>query len=206
MYQVHKFMLTPSQLKKIKKALDEDKQCSLTIPHDKFNGDHPLPVTEAELKHVHEGDGYVSVSLSKKKLQHIRDEKEGGFLGLLKFLPGIVKGALAISTLAGAVNKNKAEEEKNGGSLASNKSRGHDGDGEKNSYTFGGAKCGHCGGGLMLKAKRGKGIYLKPYNGSYSQGDGLITGIASAAGAQLPPAPSWLTSLPIVGSLIDTIY
>src|SRR3981189_478793 len=116
MYQVHKFMLTPNQLKKVKKALDEDKQCSLTIPHDKFSGDHPLPVTETELKHVHEGDGYVSVSLSKKKLQHIRDHKEGGFLPLLALLPLIAKGigvASALATggaaIAGAVNKNKAD-------------------------------------------------------------------------------------------------
>src|SRR5271156_5617141 len=114
MYQVHKFILIPSQLKKVKKALDEDKQCSLTIPHDKFNGDHPLPVTEAELKHVHEGDGYVSVSLSKKKLQHIRDHKEGGILPFLILL--LVKGAVAAATVAGgasaiasAVNKNKAD-------------------------------------------------------------------------------------------------
>src|SRR5579863_6535282 len=107
MYQVHKFMLTPSQLKKVKRALDEDKQCSLTIPHDKFNGDHPLPVTDAELKHVHEGDGYVSVSLSKKKLQHIRDHKEGGILPFLFPLIGAIgAAATGASAIASAVNKN----------------------------------------------------------------------------------------------------
>src|ERR1700727_3111586 len=134
MYQLHKFMLTPSQLKKIKKALDEDKQCTLTIPHDKFDGDHPLPVTEAELKYVHEGDGYVSVSLSKKKLQHIRNEKEGGYLALLRLLPKIMKGMTAVNAVIGAVNKNNADKSDTGSSSGSGIGN------EKNSYTIGGAK------------------------------------------------------------------
>src|SRR6266853_429682 len=83
MYQVHKFMLTNNQLKKVKKALDDDKKCILNIPDNHFTGDHPLPLTDSELKHVHDGDGYATISLSKKKLQHIRDNKEGGFLTLL---------------------------------------------------------------------------------------------------------------------------
>src|SRR3977135_1165831 len=196
MYQVHKFMLTPNQLKKVKKALDEDKQCSLTIPHDKFSGDHPLPVTETELKHVHEGDGYVSVSLSKKKLQHIRDHKEGGFLPLLALLPLIAKGigvASALATggaaIAGAVNKNKAaaaalEEQtrhnreiegnlKGGLGLGemSEPLRGYgNGGASYGKHVVGLAECPACGHGLELRAKKGKGLYLKPYlsNGSHS--------------------------------------
>ena len=66
MYQVHKFMLTNNQLKKEKKALDDDKKCILNIPDNHFNGEHPLPLTDAELKHVHDGDGYATISLSKK--------------------------------------------------------------------------------------------------------------------------------------------
>ena len=68
MYQLHKFMLTPKQLKVIKKSLEEDIPSSLTIKQEHFNGEHPLPITEMELKYVKDGDGYVTVSLNKKKL------------------------------------------------------------------------------------------------------------------------------------------
>jgi len=173
----------------------------LTIPHDKFNGEHPLPVTEAELKHVHEGDGYVSVSLSKKKLQHIRDEKEGGFLGLLKFLPGIVKGALAISTLAGAVNKNKADTAASGAS----------GSGIGSTRTLV-CQCPACGCSLQLKGKKGKGLYLRPHNSAERQGYGLITAIGDAVGnpasggQSLPPLPDFVKNIPILGDLASLIY
>src|SRR5438552_2774404 len=102
-YSVHKFMLTNNQLKKVKRALDEDKSVSLRIEDHNFNGEHPLPVTESELKHVHDGAGYVSVSLSKKKLQHIRDHKDGGFLPLLSLIPLILGGVGAAGGLAGGI-------------------------------------------------------------------------------------------------------
>src|SRR6266853_4347506 len=101
MYQVHKFMLTNKQLKKVKKALDDDKKCILNMPDSHFNGDHPLPLTDSELKHVHDGDGYATISLSKKKLQHIRDNKEGGFLPLLSLLPLVFGGIGAAGAVAG---------------------------------------------------------------------------------------------------------
>ena len=44
MYQVHKFILTNNQLKKVKKALDDDKKCILNIPDNRFTGEHPLPL------------------------------------------------------------------------------------------------------------------------------------------------------------------
>src|SRR6266853_6982791 len=100
-YHVHKFMLTNNQLKKVKKALDDDRKCMLNIPDNHFNVDHPLPLTDAELKDVYDGDGYATVSLSKKKLQHIRDNKEGGFLPLLALLPAILGGVAAAGSIAG---------------------------------------------------------------------------------------------------------
>src|SRR3977135_2298890 len=194
MYQVHKFMLTPNQLKKVKKALDEDKQCSLTIPHDKFSGDHPLPVTETELKHVQEGDGYVSVSLSKKKLNHIRDHKEGGFLPLLALLPLIAKGigvASALATggaaIAGAVNSKKSEDAK----LEEIQRHNREIESKLAASNFPKAgssimsktlvcQCPACGSPLELKGKEGKGLYLRPYNSPVRLGYGLITAIGDA--------------------------
>src|SRR5579864_341690 len=100
-YKEHKFMLTNSQLKRIKKALDEDKNISLKILDKNFNGQHPLPITETEMKHVHNGEGYVNISLSKKKLQHIRNQNEGGILPLLSLLPLIFSGITAAGTVGG---------------------------------------------------------------------------------------------------------
>src|SRR6202020_71191 len=112
-YRSHKFMLTQNQLKKVKKALEEDKPISITIPENNFNGEVPLPLTDTELQKIHDGEGIVKVTLSKKKLQHIRDEKEGGFL---QYLPMVLKGIGAIgaavtgvSSIASAVNKNKTD-------------------------------------------------------------------------------------------------
>src|SRR6266853_1839732 len=113
MYQVHKFMLTNNQLKKVKKALDDDKKCILTIPDNHFTGEHRLPLTDAELKHVHDGDGYATIYLSKKKLQHIRDNKEGGFLPLLSLIPMILGGIGAAGAVAeGAAGIAKAVNDK----------------------------------------------------------------------------------------------
>src|SRR5277367_6281624 len=65
--------------------------------------------------------------------------------------------------------------------------------------TVGVTSCPSCGSGLVLKARRGKGLYLRPYNGT-GYGDGLITGIASACGNNsLPPVPPALADIPILG-------
>src|SRR5438093_13516472 len=102
-YSIHKFKLSNNQLKKIKKAIDEDKSISLRIEDHNFNGDYPLPVTEAEMKHINDNKGFVSINLSKKKLKQIRDNKEGGFLPLLSLIPMILSGIDAEGGLAGGI-------------------------------------------------------------------------------------------------------
>ena len=217
MYQLHKFMLTPKQLKLIKKSLEEDIPSSLTIKQEHFNGEHPLPITDSELKHVKDGDGYVTVSLNKKKLQHIRDNKSGGFLPLLTLLPAILGGLGALGGIAGgaasiasSVNKKKNEDER------LEEERRHNRELESklgsamgnNSVKIGQTNCVHCGGILILKAKRGRGLYLSPY----SSGMGLITSIANAVGNPatngnpLPPLPEGIKDIPIIGSLASLLY
>ena len=119
-YRSHKFMLTQNQLKKVKKALEEDRPTSLSIPEKNFNGNCPLPLTETELQKIHDGEGMIKVSLSKKKLQHIRENKEGGFLPLLSLIPMILGGLGAAGGIAGgiaagvgAANSNRNEQAKN---------------------------------------------------------------------------------------------
>src|SRR6266853_5879383 len=237
MYQVHKFMLTNNQLKKVKKALDDDKKCILTIPDNHFTGEHRLPLTDAELKHVHDGDGYATIYLSKKKLQHIRDNKEGGFLPLLSLIPMILGGIGAAGAVAGgaagiakAVNDKKLndatleEQRRHNQSLESELAKSKSGSGLQDamkressplrSYgksTVWCTMCPSCGSGLLLKAKRGKGLYLKPYSGDHT-GSGIIRAIGNAVGNHasggqpLPDIPDFIKSIPIIGSIASLLY
>src|SRR6266853_1459686 len=231
MYQVHKFMLTNNQLKKVKKALDDDKKCILTIPDNHFTGEHPLPLTDAELRHVHDGDGYATISLSKKKLQHIRDNKEGGFLPLLSLIPMILSGVAAAGSIAGgaagiakAVNDKKLndatlEEQRRHNQSVESKLGSGLGDAMKRESsplrygksTVGCTMCPSCGSGLLLKAKRGKGLYLKPYSGDHT-GSGIIRAIGNAVGnpasggQPLPDIPDYIKNIPLIGSIASLLY
>jgi len=213
-------MLTNSQLKKIKHALDEDKNISLKILDKNFHGEHSLPVTETEMKHVHNGEGYVNISLSKKKLQHIRDQKEGGILPLLSLIPLILGGIGTAGAIAGgaagiaqAVNSKKLEESKLEEQARHNREVENNlksGSGMKNTQacygnkaTLGVGECSHCGGLLQLKVKAGKGIYLKPYH----RGEGIVRAISTATGNNsLPDIPDYIKNIPILGTLASLIY
>ena len=229
-YQSHKFMLTQNQLKKVKKALEEDRPTSLSVPEKNFNGNCPLPLTETELQKIHDGEGMIKVSLSKKKLNHIRENKEGGFLPLLSLIPMILGGLGAAGGIAGgiaagvgAANSNRNEAAKNEEQARHNKEiesklgsginelsmseplRGY------SKHVVGLAECPVCSHGLELRAKKGKGLYLRPFNGSHS-GLGLITGIANAVGNPatggnpLPSLPQGLADIPIIGSIAKLLW
>ena len=98
-----------------------NKPATLTITTKNFNGSHPLPVTETELKKVNDGLFDVKISLSKKKIQFIKDNgtHEGGFLPLLSLIPLIVGGlgaaggvASGIASAVQSANTNKNEQAK----------------------------------------------------------------------------------------------
>ena len=222
-YQLHKFMLTPKQLKVIKRALSEDIPSSLIIKQERFNGDHasaeqgsyPLPVTESELKHVKDGDGYVTVTLNKKKLKHIRDNKEGGFLPLLTLLPMILGGIGAAGAVASgaagivkAVNDKKLNDEKIEEKRHNREIENKLGTGLGKSSKIGWSPCPSCGSPLILKGKKGKGLYLAPY----SSGSGLIRAIGDLAhnpatgGQPLPDIPDSIKNIPLIGSLASLLY
>src|SRR6266853_1755654 len=108
MYEIHKFHLTDSQLSKVKNALSnptsEAKAITITIKNANFNGDYPLPLTKTEKEKVDEGFDSVSISLSKKKIKFITEEKQGGFLPLLALLPAIFGGLAATGAVAGGIS------------------------------------------------------------------------------------------------------
>ena len=78
------------------------------------------------------------------------------------------------------------------------------------SYPLGVAECSHCGGMLLLKAKKNKRLYLRPYNPNI--GGGIIRAIEDLAhnpatgGQPLPDIPDSIKSIPIIGSLAQLLY
>ena len=221
MYTIHKFILTNSQLKKIKHALDEDKNISLKILDKNFHGNYPLPITDTEMKHINDGEAYVSILLSKKKLQHIRDQKEGGILPLI---PIIISAIAAAGTAAGGAsaianavhekklgeakleearnNRAKLEEQAGHNREVENKLKSDKGIKTSEACygrnSVGIAECPACGNGLILKAKKGKGLYLKPFSGSHT-GLGILRSIDNS----LPDTADFLKKLPIMGTLLN---
>src|SRR5438093_1907554 len=116
-YEIHKFDLTDSQLNKVKNAISNNKAISITIKNNNFHGNIMLPLTKIEKEKIDEGFDSVTISLSKKKIKFIKDEKEGGFLPLLALLPAIFGGLAAAGSVAGgaagiakAVNDKKASD------------------------------------------------------------------------------------------------
>src|SRR4051812_46189475 len=113
MYEIHKFHLTDSQLNKVKNAIINNKPISITIKNKNFHGNIMLPLTKVEEEKVDEGFDSVTISLSKKKIKFIKEEKSGGFLPLLALLLAIFGGlAAAGSVAAGAASTAKSVNDK----------------------------------------------------------------------------------------------
>src|SRR6266853_6662364 len=88
-YSIHKFNLTESQLSKLKSALENNKEITIKINKDRFKGTHPLPITKTEKEKIDDKFDSITITLSKKMLQYIKDHKEGGFLPLFSLIPSI---------------------------------------------------------------------------------------------------------------------
>ena len=211
MYTIHHFNLTDNQLKKL--ATETVLPITIRITKENLNGTNPLRLSKAEQKELEKNEGMV-VTLTKSKIKFMsKKEHRGGFLPLIPLILGGLAAAGGIAGgaagIAQAVKKTQNDaavlEEQKRHNEALEKEL-HTGTGiEKNTYTLGHVACNHCGGLLSLKVKCGGGLYLRPYTGHV--GDGLIRAAAEGlAGKELPASPSWLSSLPLIGSLVNTIY
>ena len=245
-YITHKFNLTNNQIKKLGSAINDERTTSIKIKKDQYHGEHPLPLTVTELNKIKDGDPEVTIHLSAKKLNHIKNNHEGGFLPLLSLIPLILGGLGAAGGVAGgiaagvsAANSNRNEQAKNEeakrhnqlmedeAKFASGRDSGREGSGVGRSSpgnsatmgaspcygksTVGATSCPACGSGLLLKAKKGKGLYLSPYSGN-GYGDGLITGIGNLAGnpatggQPLPQLPDAIANIPLLGTIAKLLW
>src|SRR5271167_1403316 len=99
-YVPHKFNLTNKQIKNIGSAMKEGRGISIKIKKEHYHGNHPLPLTVTELNKIKDGSPDVNIHLSAKKLEHMKNDHEGGFL---QFLPMILGGLGAAGGIAGGI-------------------------------------------------------------------------------------------------------
>src|SRR5271163_4391808 len=102
-YIPHKFNLSNKQIKNIGSAMKEGRGISIKIKKEHYHGNHPLPLTVTELNKIKEGSPDVNIHLSTKKLEHMKNDHEGGFLPLLSLLPMILGGVTAAGGVAGGI-------------------------------------------------------------------------------------------------------
>src|SRR5271156_6432472 len=101
-YLTHKFNLTNKQIKKLGSALNDEKAITIKIKKEQYQGEIPLPLTLAELNKIKDSAPEITLHLSVKKLNHIKNNHEGGFFPLLAAaIPWILGGLSAAGAVAG---------------------------------------------------------------------------------------------------------
>src|SRR5271156_401802 len=102
-YLTHKFNLTNKQIKKLGSALNDEKGITIKIKKEQYQGEIPLPLTLTELNKIKDGAPEITLHLSVKKLNHIKNSHEGGFLPLLSLIPLVLGGLGAAGGVAGGI-------------------------------------------------------------------------------------------------------
>ena len=189
-YKTVNVNISEGQAQKIKHAIDAN--CSATsikLSKNDLTGDHKLDITNAQynkLQKAKEAGKGLTIRMSKKQLKH-NTKKEGGFLGLLaglatRALPMITKTvlpALGVGALSGLASSGVQKAMGNGLFLKR-------------------------GGTITQIETDGQGLYLKPYKGKglSSHGDGLYL----KRGNKISDGSGILTSIPIIGDILKTIF
>ena len=96
-YQKVKLNISQGQADKIKKAIQEKSDVSIRLSHSDLEGEHILALTKSQLNKIakayNNGSG-VTLKLSKKQIEY-NSKVEGGFLGALLPLLGMLRSTLA---------------------------------------------------------------------------------------------------------------
>ena len=162
---------------------------SIRLDHEDLNGNDILAVTKSQAKNLakaHEDGKSITIRMTSKQLKH-NMKVEGGFLGLLaglaaRALPMLAKTvlpALGVGALSGLASTGVQKAMGNGLYLKK--------------------------GGMVTQLETdGEGLYLKPYNGKglNSRGNGLYL----KQGKRITDGSGILTSIPIIGDILKTIF
>ena len=162
---------------------------SIRLGKDDLEGEHKLAVTNSQfnkLQKAKESGKGITIRMSSKQLKH-NLKTEGGFLPLLagmaaRALPMIAKTvlpALGVGALSGLASSGVQKEMGSGLYLKK--------------------------GGMIARVETdGEGLYLKPYKGRglSSHGNGLYL----KRGGKIYDGSGILTSIPIIGDILKTIF
>ena len=189
--------LTENQIQKLRQAINAN--CSATsikIGKDDLDGDHTIFLTKAQynkLQNAQEQGKGLTIRMSSRQLKH-NVKTQGGFLGAL--LPAIgAVGRMVAPALLGVAKK--ALPHLATGALSGLASTGV-------SKLFGNGLYLKRGGMVAQLETDGEGLYLRPYKGKglASRGNGLYL----KQGKRITDGSGILTSIPIIGDILKTIF
>ena len=189
--------LTENQIQKLQQSINAN--CSATsikLGRDDLEGGHTLFLTKAQYNKLqnakNQGKG-ITIRMSNRQLKH-NVKTEGGFLGaLLPILAGV--GRAVAPALMGVAKK--ALPALATGALSGLASTGV-------SKIFGNGLYLKKGGMIAQVETDGQGVYLRSYRGKglASHGNGLYL----KRGSNIYDGSGILTSIPIIGDILKTIF
>ena len=189
--------LTENQIQKLRQAINANcAATSIKIGVDDLDGDHTIFLTNAQhkiLQNAREQGKGLTIRMSSRQLKH-NVKTQGGFLGAL--LPAIgAVGRMVAPALLGVAKK--AVPALATGALSGLASTGV-------SKLFGNGLYLKKGGKIAQIETDGEGVYLRPYRGKglASHGNGLYL----KRGSNIYDGSGILTSIPIIGDILKTIF
>ena len=189
--------LSENQINKLQQALNANcAATSIKLGYDDLDGEHTIFLTNGQYNKLqnarNRGKG-LTVRMSSRQLKH-NVKTEGGFLGAL--LPAIgAVGRMVAPALLGVAKKTLPHLAT--GALSGLASTGV-------SKLFGNGLYLKKGGTIAQVETDGQGVYLKPYKGKGlgSRGNGLYL----KQGKNIYDGSGILTSIPIIGDILKTIF
>ena len=189
--------LSENQIQKLQQAINANcAATSIKLSNDDLDGEHTLFLTNTQynkLQNARDQGKGLTVRMSSRQIKH-NTKAEGGFLGAL--LPLLGTAARVVGPALMGVAK-KALPHLATGALSGLASTGV-------SKLFGDGLYLKKGGTIAQVETDGKGVYLKPYKGKGlgSRGNGLYL----KQGKNIYDGSGILTSIPIIGDILKTIF
>ena len=189
--------LTENQIQKLRQSINANcSAMSIKLANDDLDGDHTLFLTNAQYNKLqnakNQGKG-LTIRMSSRQLKH-NVKTQGGFLGAL--LPMLAGAGRVVAPAVMGLAK-KALPALATGALSGLASTGV-------SKIFGNGLYLKRGGMIAQVETDGQGVYLRPYRGKglSSHGNGLYL----KRGNNIYDGSGILTSIPIVGDILKTIF
>ena len=189
--------LSENQINKLKQAINANcTATSIKLGYDDLDGDHTIFITNGQfnkLQNARDRGKGLTIRMSSRQLKH-NVKTEGGFLGAI--LPALGAVARVVGPALMGVAK-KVLPHLATGALSGLASTGV-------SKLFGNGLYLKKGGMIAQVETDGQGVYLRPYKGKGlgSRGNGLYL----KQGKNIYDGKGILTSIPIIGDILKTIF